>query len=30
MDMHRDKRVHESEHALSSTKAIGQQSAPSI
>ena len=27
MDMRRDKRVHESEHALSSTTAIGQQSA---
>ena len=30
MDMRRDKRVHESEHALSSTTTIGQQSAPSI
>ena len=30
MDMRRDKRVHESEHALSSTTPIGQQSAPSI
>ena len=27
MDMRRDKRVHESEHALSSTTAIGKQSA---